>query len=994
MRAIFLCAALLVLSWARAQTPQGVFVGKINGYRQTGETTLVPAESVFAVQVLFNGRPPAGTAVVLRTPGGTNVALTRAEDGSYTLERAFATRAELDAAFPEGAYAVVVDARPPVPVQVTAAPDVAPARITGFDALQALPDPDVTVRWTAIPGVRPDDVLSLALAEENGAGIYDSGDSLSPFSVSFGPIRVPPGRPVVGELAYVALQVGAATSAPVVAIGRGFVLRFPLRVVPPAPTIEVAPRPVLAQVGANAMLWVQARGFELAYQWFRDGVAIPGATGPTLEFAGVRPADSGRYAVRVGNPSGATTSPAVPLAVAPALRTETFAGTPRVAGSADGARAAALFRDPRGLAFDAAGRLWVADSGNATIRRIAPDGTVTTVAGAAEQRGWVDGAGPAARFRSPAGIAVDRAGNAYVADSGDHVIRKISPAGTVSTLAGAAGQPGQADGAGAAARFNQPVGIAVDAAGVVYVADFFSHALRRIAPDGMVTTFAGRLGAPGFVDGTGGSARFNFPWGLALDPAGNVVVADRGNDALRRVGPGGEVATIGYAGAVRGPQAVAVDAQGTMWVAAGQTLWRITPEGAAAAVAGTEYLGGFVPGLGFQAYLGNPLGVAIDPSGGVIFSNSTSEVLGRGVLVPGSGDPLIGLETAPRPATIAARSSVVFDAVANGPELFYQWLRNGRAIPGATKPTLLLRNLAGGADDTYALLIGNAAGALRTQTVGYRFASPGASSRLANLSVRSAAGAGAQTLIVGFTVEGAAGTLPVLGRAVGPGLAPFGVTGTADDPRLTLFRNAAQVGFNDDWGANAAALAPAFAAVGAFALPAGARDSALREELAAGSYTLQVTNASGDPGLVLAELYDATAAASTGAPRLVNVSARTNVGRGGDVLIAGFAIGGTVDRTVLIRGIGPELASFGVQGVLANPRLELFSGPRRLAANDDWQNSAEVFALFSSVGAFGLGQSSRDAMLLLTLPPGVYSAQVSGEGGTTGNALVEIYEVP
>jgi hypothetical protein len=158
-----------------------------------------------------------------------------------------------------------------------------------------------------------------------------------------------------------------------------------------------------------------------------------------------------------------------------------------------------------------------------------------------------------------------------------------------------------------------------------------------------------------------------------------------------------------------------------------------------------------------------------------------------------------------------------------------------------------------------------------------------------------------------------------------------------------------------------------------------------------GSYTAQVTGAS-STGIALAEIYDTAPAAGA---RLVNVSARAQVGTGNSILIAGFSVSGNVPRQVLIRGIGPTLTAFGVGGVLANPRLDLYRGAVLLQSNDDWGGTGALSNAFALVGAFGLnGATSRDAALLVTLPPGSYTAQVSGVGNSTGVGLVEVYEVP
>jgi hypothetical protein len=252
-------------------------------------------------------------------------------------------------------------------------------------------------------------------------------------------------------------------------------------------------------------------------------------------------------------------------------------------------------------------------------------------------------------------------------------------------------------------------------------------------------------------------------------------------------------------------------------------------------------------------------------------------------------------------------------------------------------------------------------------------------------------GTGANILIDGFVTSGA-GTDSIVLRGVGPTLSTFNVPGPLATPQLTLF-NAQGTPLDSvtSWGGSAT-LAQAFIQVGAFALPPGSADSAMLQVLPSGAYTVQLAGTGGATGVALTELYDDNPALSTA--RLINISARGQVGTGADILIAGFAISGNSPETVLIRGIGPSLAQFGLGGLLAAPQLALFdSGGRMLDSNSGWGGSGALSAAFTQVGAFPIPANSTDAALLENLPPGTYTVELSGAQGGKGVALVEVYEV-
>jgi sugar lactone lactonase YvrE len=324
--------------------------------------------------------------------------------------------------------------------------------------------------------------------------------------------------------------------------------------------------------------------------------------------------------------------------------TSTLAGLAPATGSTDGTGSAARFNGPFGVAVDSAGNTYVADKNNHTIRKITSAGVVSTLAGSAGIPGAVDGPGSAARFRSPGGVAVDGSGNVYVADTGNHTIRKITPAGVVGPLAGMVGVQGQTDGTGSAARFNSPQGVAVDGSGNVYVADSSNCTIRKITSTGVVSTPAGTALSCTFADGTGGVARFSLPQSIASDASGNLYVADTLNQTIRKVVLSGSLGTVstlagsaGMASFADGvgnvarfntPQGVAVDGAGNLYVADSfnHSIRKVTPSGAVGAVttiAGRPTSLGAFPGP-LPASLYFPQGIALTPAGDLIVTSSDS----------------------------------------------------------------------------------------------------------------------------------------------------------------------------------------------------------------------------------------------------------------------------------------------------------------------------------------------------------------------------------
>jgi hypothetical protein len=333
----------------------------------------------------------------------------------------------------------------------------------------------------------------------------------------------------------------------------------------------------------------------------------------------------------VSNGSGTATANVSNVAVncSPAqAQVTTFAGS-TTSGSTNGTGTAASFSNPWGIATDSAGNVYVADSGNGLVREITPAGVVTTLANV--------GAGLSAN--GVIGVAVDGNGNVYVSQTPNNRISKITPNGTVSILAGSAtgglASAGAADGTGTAASFSSPEGVAVDSAGNVYVADFNNNEIRKISPAGVVTTLAGST-TPGSADGTGSGASFNQPTGVAVDANGNVYVVDSGNSSLRMITPAGVVTTPTLGSNGNGatnvtPKAVAVDAKGNVFVTSSNQVFMRTPTGTFNLLAGSGD-NGSANGTGTAATFMDLMGVTVDANGNVYVSDLLAQRIRK--LVP------------------------------------------------------------------------------------------------------------------------------------------------------------------------------------------------------------------------------------------------------------------------------------------------------------------------------------------------------------------------
>ncbi len=694
-----------------------------------------------------------------------------------------------------------------------------------------------------------------------------------------------------------------------------------------APRLTTMPASQIVALDSPVTFSVTAVGTPpLAYQWFKDGVAIAGFTGASLSLASAKRADAGSYTVRVTNAAGSVTSDPAVLVVQVPATVPVIITPPSAATSSVGAPA-----------------------------------SFSVVA---------DGAPPLSYVWRREGTLIAKAsqstlvlGSVQVADAGDYTVTVSNALGSVTS---------------SPARLTvlvpslppfivvQPVSVTATAGGTAS----FGVTVRGTAPlsyqwrkdgewlDG-ATQATLTLTNVRATDAAAYSVAITNAFGTAVSASARLTVNPAPTPPQIETPPTARTVTEGAT------VSLSVTASG-----AGPLSYRWL-KGGVPIVGATSATLTFSPVRLTDA---GSYAVAVTNAVGTVTSASVALTVNASVL-----SPTITVQPEGRSLTVGDSLALTV-AVSGTPPFTYRWRRAGELITGATASSYAVAQVGEADAGSYTVEVSNAAGTVVSAAAVVRVA-PRPSSRITNVSIRTPLAVG-QTLIVGLSMSG--GAKAVLVRAVGPGLSPFGVSDAMTDPRLMLFRGAVVEGASDDWGGGPT-LAATFASVGAFALPAGSRDAALVATIDGGR-TVQVVGAS--PGTVLVEAYDAGAGDS---PRLVNVSARNRVNGSSEPLIAGFTVVGNAPRTILIRGVGPTLASFGVLGALSDPSLELYSGATKINENDTWATS--LSATFGAVGAFALIPGGRDAALLVTLAPGGYTVQVSGVGGATGDALIELYEV-
>lgn len=766
----------------------------------------------------------------------------------------------------------------------------------------------------------------------------------------------------------------------------------------------------------------------------------------------------------------------------------TFAGSSSgEVGTANGQGSAARFYRPTGIAVDRQGNVYVADTSNHTIRKISPIGTVTTLAGTAGTEGTADGTGAAARFSRPTGIAVNDAGDVFITDSGNHTIRRITAAGVVSTLAGSAGLAGNIDGAGAAARFSEPTGIAVGPNGTLFVSDNGGTIIRQISLAGVVSSYAGSSGTTGSadgsagvarfsgatglgfggtntlyvadtdnntirtlnssaitatlagapptasVDGSGSAARFNLPSAVAVDSSGTVYVADKSNHTIRKITASGTVSTFvgaaGRAGSGDGtginaqfsqPSALVIDRNGTLFVAdtGNNTIRRVSSSGNVTTFAGSPGVRGAVNNFGTAASFDHPTGIAIDTAGNLYVADQSNHLI-RKITTSGSVSTVAGtagLVGSQNGTGSAARfflpESVAVDTAGN------VYVSDRNHIIRKITPNGVVTTLAGSAGEAGSA-DGTGASARFNQPAGLRVDANG------NLLVADANNHTIRMINASGAVLTVGGKAGEIGSADGlTGTATFNHPhdiavdtngnlyvadtdngairkGTAPAPTLPVIsaQPSAQSAIT---GGRAVFIVTAANAVSyqwmknGVAIP-GATSASLVlinvQSSDAGNYQVVITGTGGEVQSVSVPL---TVAPQSGV-RLINISTRSYVGSGADVMIAGFIIGGTENKTILLRATGPSLAQFNLSGLLADPILELHRQEAIIASNDNWGDDpagkATINHAFLLTNSFVWNDGSKDAAIVATLSPGAYTAVVRGQNNTTGLALVEAYEL-
>ena len=488
------------------------------------------------------------------------------------------------------------------------------------------------------------------------------------------------------------------------------------------------PQSLTLAAGYDANFSVGAVGTApLSYQWQKGGLDIPGATGASYSITNVQTTNMGAYDVVISG-AGSLTSSVATLTVMCPYTFVTFAGMAGVSGTNDGVGSAARFWFPHGIAVDSADNVYITELNGHTIRKLTPAGVVSTVAGTPGISGTNDGPGAAARFNQPWALTVDQQTNIYVADSGNHTIRKIAPDGTVTTLAGKPGVRGYANGTNGNAKFDTPSGVVMNTEGALYVSEYYNQTIRKLMPSStnwVVSTVAGGLySSPSYVDGKGLSVRLAMPGGLAMDRVRKIVYfADELSDTIRKMAPEGVVTTLAGMGSVtsqfagsadgtgtaarfNGPHSPSVDSAGNVFLADtwNHTVRRITPDGVVTTLGGLAGVYGRGGGTGNNVRFSDVRGVVVDRQGNLYVPDFQNQTICKAVP--------FAISTWPQDHGVLAGTPVTLNVAAagdNGP-FSYQWLSNSVALVGQTNTTFEVGPVVRTNSGVYSVVVSNAVG--------------------------------------------------------------------------------------------------------------------------------------------------------------------------------------------------------------------------------------------------------------------------------------------
>jgi kumamolisin len=636
----------------------------------------------------------------------------------------------------------------------------------------------------------------------------------------------------------------------------------------------------------------------LSYQWqgqasingpwtdLSNGSAYAGTKTPFLTVLDVTPRLPMR-AVQCIVSDGANTVTSEPASIdLGSYGVTTLAGWPGATGTADGVGRTARFDFVGSVRTDGAGNVYAIDAGNGTVRKVTPDGVVTTVAGTPGKKGSLDGPASSALFDNPSGVAVGPDGNLYIADHDNYTVRKVQlPSGAVSTIAGQPGVQGTTDGTGNQAKFYDMENLAADGQGNLYVADGTADTIRKVVlATGAVTTLAGQPLVQGSNDGLGGAATFDNPTGVATDSAGNIYVGDTSNDTIRKITPVGLVSTIAGSpgvpgssdsgrGTFSGPGGLGVDAQGNIFVGDtfNATVREISAAGIVSTVAGQAGKLENIDGPAEVARFGFPDDIAVGPSGIIYVADGTNNTVRR-ISLP-LPNPVV--QAQPVSLTINQGSTVVFYVKAQG-AAYYEWLLNeipvsdgpmsgsgsSDVVSGSTSTQFILSNATLASSGSYQVAVTNL-GDTTVYSLPFTLTvvnspNPGT---VASVSTRTLVGPGAKALTESFSVAGAT-SRTVLVQALGPALGapPYDVASPLARPALSIHQT--QKGrdvvlyTNAGWGSNAALLASAAKLSALPVLQPGSADAELLVTLPPGSYTVEVGSADGvSTGVALCAIY-------------------------------------------------------------------------------------------------------------------------------------------